>query len=115
VSRGQEAIAALQEVFGQPVEPVAAVMLMKRKIEEQDQRLEFLKNLVTAIAFDRGQLGWLAPLGVHHHAQCMYGISQTCDCGTLVLEQFLALENAALAEKTVTIMPAPRPGRIITG
>jgi hypothetical protein len=111
MSKGQDAIAALQEVFGQPVDPVLAISLMKRKLEEQDQRLEFLKNLVTAIAFDRGQLGWLAR-EVQHHGQCL-GVP--CDCGGAELSAFLKLENAALAEKLVSIMPAPRPGRIITG
>jgi hypothetical protein len=110
VSKGQEAVALLQRIFGQPVEPAQAIMLMHRKVEEQAQRLDFLKNIVTAIAFDRGaMLNLMAPL--MHATQCL-GVP--CSCGLDELEAYLNLPVVDLAEKVVGIAQAPPPGRIIT-
>lgn len=114
MSKGQEVIAALQQLFGGAVEPTMAVTMMARKIEEQGARLEFLKNIVTGMAFDRGALlNVMAQLP--HDGQCLGVASEHgCTCGLDALEAYMNLPVVDLAEKVVGIAQAPPPGRIIT-
>jgi hypothetical protein len=98
VSKGQEAIATLQRMFGERVDPVRAIEFLVSRVGALVQQRDMMADMLGAMAFDRGTLEGIADW--HGRAQ------QAGD--DVALHDFLTLPTPGLRIEVVSPTQPPQ-------